>query len=153
MNKFISALCYRKSHDANKLHSEVIKRGCKRLLKVLYIIKDAWENLEVPVDWKDTQLVTIFKMRLWRLLWDLTSFHKGKCWPANCSIDYQPEWRISCLRHNVNSTQTEEPWTWSSCNKYRRNVLNRICPFTWFVISQNTLILWIRKYDRTSYEN
>ena len=44
--------------------TEVIKREYRRLIKVSStIIKDAWENLEVLVDWKDVQLVTIFKKR------------------------------------------------------------------------------------------
>ena len=55
-------LCDEESPGAGRLHSEVIKKGGRKLVKVLYtIIKDAWENSEVSADWKDAQLITIFK--------------------------------------------------------------------------------------------
>ena len=38
----------------DRLHPEFIKRRGKRLVEPLYtIIKDTWENLEVPTHWKD----------------------------------------------------------------------------------------------------
>ena len=47
---------YGRSPGTDELHLEVINRGNRQLVEVLYtIIKDAWENLEVPVNWEDAQ--------------------------------------------------------------------------------------------------
>ena len=51
------------SAGVDRLHPEVIKRDRRRLVKELFAIKDAWENLEVSVVCKDAQLVTIYKKR------------------------------------------------------------------------------------------
>ena len=37
-------------------------KGGRELVEVVYsTIKDAWENLDVPADWKDAKLITLFK--------------------------------------------------------------------------------------------
>ena len=47
---------------ADVIHTEIIKRGGPKLLETLtIIIRKAWEEGKVPQDWKDAQLVTIFK--------------------------------------------------------------------------------------------
>ena len=62
VSKVISMHCDGKSPGIDRLHPEVVKKGDRRLVEVLCtIIKDAWENLEVSADWKDVQIVTIFK--------------------------------------------------------------------------------------------
>ena len=64
VSKVISMLCNGKSLGADGLHPEFIKRGGRKLVKVLHtIIRYAWKNLEVSADWKDAQLVTIFKKK------------------------------------------------------------------------------------------
>ena len=51
-----------KSSGTDRLHPEVIESGGRRLVEIFNtIIKAAWENIEIPADWKDVQLVTIFK--------------------------------------------------------------------------------------------
>ncbi len=51
-----------KSPGSDGIHPEVIKRGGPKLLSALHeIIKEAWKTTVVPQDWKDAQLVTIFK--------------------------------------------------------------------------------------------
>ena len=62
-----------KSPGIDRLHSEVIKWQGIRLVEVLYTIKDTRENLEVPVDWKDSQHVTIFKKED---RWDCSIYHR-----------------------------------------------------------------------------
>ena len=58
----ISKLCDRKFPDTDGLQSEIIKRGGRLLVKGFYtIVRQAWQNLDVYTDWKDAQLVTIFK--------------------------------------------------------------------------------------------
>ena len=50
--------------------------GGWRFVEVFYTIKDARENIEVSVDWKDSKLDTIFKkeeMKLWQLPRDYAS--------------------------------------------------------------------------------
>jgi len=55
-------LCEGKSPGADGLHSEIIRRGRNRLAEVLHdIITEAWNQSEVPQDWKDALLITIFK--------------------------------------------------------------------------------------------
>lgn len=75
-------LCDGKSLGADGLHSEVIKSsGLKSLIKVSYsVVRGAWTNLEIPSDWKDVQLVTVFKKEtdLWQLSWDLTSVYTSE---------------------------------------------------------------------------
>ena len=57
-------LRYRKSPSADGIHPEVIKRSGSRLTEVLdTIVKDAWEDWEASADWRDVQLVTIFKKK------------------------------------------------------------------------------------------
>ena len=57
-------LCDGKSPGVDGLLPEVIKRGGKKLVEVLYtIMKDAWENIEISADWKVVQPVTIPKKR------------------------------------------------------------------------------------------
>ena len=49
---------------SDRLHPEVISRGGRRLVGAHYtIMKTAWENVEIPADCKDDQLVTTFKKR------------------------------------------------------------------------------------------
>ena len=51
-----------KSPGSDGIHPEVIKRGGSKLLSTLHeIIQEAWNTATVPQDWKDAQLVTIFK--------------------------------------------------------------------------------------------
>lgn len=58
----IDMLCEGKAPGSDGIHPEVIKRDGTGLLSALDdIIKEAWRNTEVPQDWKDAQLVTIFK--------------------------------------------------------------------------------------------
>ena len=46
------------------LHPKVIKKGESRLVQVVNAtIRDTEENIEFPADWKDAQLVTIFKKK------------------------------------------------------------------------------------------
>ena len=136
ISKVISMLRDGKSPDADELHPEVIKRGNMRLVEVLYIIiKDAPENIEVSADWKYVQLVTIFKNGKRRVgnYRGIFSPYQGKCLLAYCSTDYRPKRRISYLKYIGGSMQTEEPRTWSSCDKFRRNAMNKICPTTWYL--------------------
>ena len=50
------------SPGSDRIHPEVIKRGGLKLLSTLHdIIQEAWNTATVPQDWKDAQLVTIFK--------------------------------------------------------------------------------------------
>lgn len=51
-----------KSPGSDGIHPEIIKRGGQKLLRTLCsIIQNAWTTATVPQDWKDAQLVTIFK--------------------------------------------------------------------------------------------
>ena len=55
-------LSERKSPGPDGIHPEVIKRGGPKLISTLHeIIKEAWKTAVVPQDWKDAQLITIFK--------------------------------------------------------------------------------------------
>ena len=55
-------LCDGKSPGPDGIHPEIVKRGGSRLVEVLHdIITEAWKKSEVPQDWKDAQLITIFK--------------------------------------------------------------------------------------------
>ena len=57
VSKVISMFHDRNSPSSDGLHPELIKKGGKRLVKVLdTIIRDARENLEVSAGWKDAQL-------------------------------------------------------------------------------------------------
>ena len=129
VSKVISMTCDGKFPGTDRLHPEVIKRGGWRSVEVLStIIKDVWENLEVTAD-----CLTIFKKRDRRDCGNYRGISLlstlGKVFARIRSIDYRPY-----LRHNVGSALTEEPRIWSpSCEKYRRNALNRICPATWYL--------------------
>ena len=58
----IDMLCEGKSHGPDGIHPEIVKRGGRKLVEVLYdIIKEAWNECDVPQDWKDAQMITIFK--------------------------------------------------------------------------------------------
>ena len=60
VSKVISILCD-ETFRADERHPKIIMRS-RWLVKVLYNnIKDTRENLEILADWKDAQLVTIFK--------------------------------------------------------------------------------------------
>lgn len=51
-----------KSAGSDGIYPEIIKRGGQKLLSTLCtIIQSAWTTATVPQDWKDAQLVTIFK--------------------------------------------------------------------------------------------
>ena len=51
-----------KSPGADGIYSDIIRGVDERVLQVLTnIIKEAWKENEVPQDWKDAQLFTIFK--------------------------------------------------------------------------------------------
>ena len=51
-----------KSPGSDGIHPEIIKNGGSKLLCALHeIVQEAWRTAEVPQDWKDGQLVTIFK--------------------------------------------------------------------------------------------
>ena len=130
----------RKSPDTDGLHPEVIKRGNKRLVEILYtIIKDAWENLEVPADLKGAELVTILKKGDRR---DCRNY-------CGISLLPIPEKVFASILLNILLTLMDDfqPavqcgfWVyWGttewSCNKYRWNSLNRICPATYLSTSQ-----------------
>ena len=76
----------------NGLRHEVIKRGDRRLVDIIStVIRDAWENLKVSVDWKDAQLF-IFKKRHRQLLRDPHFCpYKGKCSQSTQEEDFRPE--------------------------------------------------------------
>lgn len=58
----ISLLSNRKSPGADGIHPEIIKFGGQVLVQRLHeIIVDSWENRSPPQDWKDAQLITLFK--------------------------------------------------------------------------------------------
>ena len=58
----VNALCDRKSPGNDGIHPELLKRGGEGLLqRLLEIITESWRKGKVPQDWKDAQLVTIFK--------------------------------------------------------------------------------------------
>ena len=58
----VNALCDRKSPGNDGIHPELLKRGSEGLLqRLLEIITESWRKGKVPQDWKDAQLVTIFK--------------------------------------------------------------------------------------------
>jgi len=58
----IGMRCEGKSPGADGLHPEIIRRGGNRLAEVLHdIITEAWNQSEVPQDWKDALLINIFK--------------------------------------------------------------------------------------------
>ena len=58
----IDMLCEGKSPGPDGIHPEIVKRGGIKLVEILYdIIVEAWHKSEVPQDWKDAQLITIFK--------------------------------------------------------------------------------------------
>ena len=62
VRKAVEILADGKSPGADGIHPEIIKRGGPKLLETLtIIIRKAWEEGKVPQDWKDAQLVTIFK--------------------------------------------------------------------------------------------
>lgn len=62
VRKAVGMLSDGKSPGADGIHPEIIKSGGERVLQALTnIIKKAWKENEVPQDWKDAQLVTIFK--------------------------------------------------------------------------------------------
>ena len=62
MSKAIDMISDGKSPGSDGIHPEVIKRGSPGLICALHkIIKKAWNTATVPQDWKDAQLVTIFK--------------------------------------------------------------------------------------------
>ena len=72
ISKAIDMISYGKSPGSDRIHPEVIKRGGPGLLCALHeIIKKAWNTATVPQDWKDAQLVTIFKK-------DFPSIHSWK---------------------------------------------------------------------------
>ena len=152
VSKIISVLHDEKFSGAYRLHPEVIKRGGRRLVEVLYIIiKDAWENLEVPACWKDAKLVTIFKKEnkqdCSNYRWISPLSIPGKVfarlllnWVSTLAGDF-----FFYLRFNVGSAETEEPWTWYSCKKYRRFVLKKMFPSTYLSTSQKPTILGTEK--------
>ena len=58
----VNALSDRKSPGNDGIHPELLKKGGEELLQTLTeIITESWRNKEIPQDWKDAQLVTIFK--------------------------------------------------------------------------------------------
>ena len=58
----IDSLSNGKSPGADGIHPEVIKRGGQTLLEKLYEIKcDIWQTGLPPQDWKDAQLITLYK--------------------------------------------------------------------------------------------
>lgn len=62
VRRAVEMLSEGKSPGADGIHPEVIKKGGPKLLSALHeIIQDAWKTAVVPQDWKDAQLVTIFK--------------------------------------------------------------------------------------------
>ena len=62
ISKAIDMISDGKSPGSDGIHPEVIKRGGQKLLCALHeIIQEAWNTATVPQDWKDAQLVTIFK--------------------------------------------------------------------------------------------
>ena len=62
ISKAIDMVSDGKSPGSDGIHPEVIKRGGPKLLCALHeIIQEAWNTVTVPQDWKDAQLVTIFK--------------------------------------------------------------------------------------------
>ena len=103
-------------------------RGGRRLIKALYtIIKDSWENFEVSADWKDAQLVTIFK--------------KGD--RQNCGNYYGilflsiPGKVLIHILLNRLSILPKGPWIWSfPCDKYKKNALNRISLSIWYLLTE-----------------
>ena len=58
----ISLLSSGKSPGSDGIHPEVIKLGGKSLVQCLHeIILDSWKSGTPPQDWKDAQLITLFK--------------------------------------------------------------------------------------------
>ena len=118
VSKVISMLCDGKSPSADGQHPEVIKRGGRKLVEVIYItIKDASENIEVTADWKDTQLVTTFKKRDRRdrdNYWEISLLSiPGKvfAWLSTLAEDFLSE--AQCGFHTK--------LTWSPGDKYKRD--------------------------------
>ena len=88
--------CNVKLLGTDRLYPKVIKRRGRRLVKVLYtIIRDAWENLEVPGDWKDAQLDIIFNR------WDCGNYH-------GISLLFIPGNVFVCILLNRLSTLAED---------------------------------------------
>jgi len=57
----VNALSDRKSPGVDGIHSELLKKGgAELILRLTELIRESWRNEEVPQDWKDAQLVTIF---------------------------------------------------------------------------------------------
>ena len=85
ISKAIDMISDGKSPGSDGIHPEVFKRGGPGLLCAFYeTIKKAWNTATVLQDWKDAQLVTIFKKgdrRLCDIQRDLPSIHsrKGFC--------------------------------------------------------------------------
>ena len=115
------------------------------LLWYLHHLRDTWENLKVTANWKDTQLITIFKKGD---RWNSSNYHEISFLsiPGKVFIYIQLN-RLSTLVEDflpeVVSVQPKEPWIWSSpCNKYSRNALNWTFSSTWYLLtSQKSLTL------------
>jgi hypothetical protein len=62
VNKAVLMLKEGKAPGSDGIHPEIIRKGGSCLLTALHdIITEAWKSATVPQDWKDAQLVTIFK--------------------------------------------------------------------------------------------
>ena len=62
VNNAISMLSNGKSPGADGIHPEIIKFGGTLLVQHLHeIIVDSWKSGQPPQDWKDAQLITLFK--------------------------------------------------------------------------------------------
>jgi len=58
----VNALSDRKSPGVDDIHPGLLKKGgAELILRLTGIITESLRNEEVPQDWKDAQLVTIFK--------------------------------------------------------------------------------------------
>jgi len=88
----VNTLSDRKSPGVDDIHPELLKKGdAELILRLTELITESWKNEEVPQDWKDAQLVTIFKKGDRRIC-EITvasyySLSQGKYLPVYYSID------------------------------------------------------------------
>jgi len=58
----VNALSDKKSPRVNGIHPELLKKGgAELILRLTELITESWRNEAAPHDWKDAQLVMIFK--------------------------------------------------------------------------------------------